>query len=66
MPPATLPDDLVRALRNRMGYKDESLPELLRSIEAALHEGELKEGRALKLAQELNRHMLKLKLIGTT
>jgi hypothetical protein len=62
--PATIAaEDLSRALRNRMGYKDESLPELLKSIEAALRASELKEERALKLAQELNQHMLNLKLI---
>ena len=57
-------DDLTRALRNRMGYKDESLPKLLKSIESSVHASELKEERSLKLTQELNQHMLNLKLIG--
>lgn len=64
LPASTSPDDLARALRNRMGYKDESLPKLLKSIEASLRASELKEEQALKLAQELNQHMLNLKLIG--
>jgi hypothetical protein len=64
LPPGTSADNLARALRNRMGYKDESLPELMKSVEAALRQAELREERALQLAQELNRHMLNLKLIG--
>lgn len=64
LPSAISADDLTRALRNRMGYKDESLPKLLKSIESSLQASELKEERSLKLTQELNQHMLNLKLIG--
>lgn len=64
LPAGTLPEDLARALRNRMGYKDDSLPRLLNSIEASLRASELKEEQVLKLTQELNQHMLNLKLIG--
>jgi hypothetical protein len=64
LPASTSPEDLARALRNRMGYKDESLPKLLKSIEASVRASELKEEQALKLTQELNQHMLNLKLIG--
>lgn len=64
LPVTTPADDLTRALRNRMGYEDESLPELLRNIEASLSTSELKNDRVLKLAQALNRHMLNLRLIG--
>lgn len=66
LPAGTPPQELARALRNRMGYKDEAFPALLKDIETSLNAGELKEERALKLAQELNRHMLNLKLIGNT
>jgi len=57
--------DLARALTNRMRYKDESLAELLRQIENALHNPELKEAQALGLVQQLNRHAQKLKLNPT-
>jgi hypothetical protein len=48
--------DLARALKNRLRYKDDSLAELLRQIENALHNPELRETQALELAQQLNRH----------
>jgi len=57
--------DLARALTNRMRYKDESLAELLRQIENALHNPELQEAQALELVQQLNRHAQKLKLNPT-
>lgn len=66
LPAGAATQDLARALRNRMGYKDEAFPQLLKDIEASLNASELEEERALKLAQELNRHMLNLKLIGNT
>ncbi|HET7871383.1 MAG TPA: hypothetical protein VFL42_02655, partial [Terriglobales bacterium] len=56
--------DLARALRNRTGYKDKGLEELLAEIETTLRYGEPKEERALKLLQDLNRHMQDLKLIA--
>lgn len=62
--PDTSPEDMARAFADRMGYKDEGFPKLLRKIEALLREGNLKEQPVLKLVQELNHHMLKLKLIG--
>jgi hypothetical protein len=55
-------DDLARALKNRMRYKDDSLAELLRQIENALHNPELQEAQALELVQQLNQHAHKLKL----
>lgn len=64
LPADIAPQELARVLRNRMGYKDDAFPALLKDIETSLQAGELKEERALKLAQELNRHMLNLKLIG--
>jgi len=58
-------DDLARALKNRMRYKDDSLAELLRQIENALHSPELQEAQALELVQQLNQHTQKLKLNPT-
>ena len=54
--------DLARALKNRLRYKDDSLAELLRQIENALHNPELQETQVLELVQQLNRHAQKLKL----
>lgn len=54
--------DLARALKNRLRYKDDSLAELLRQIENALHNPELQEAQALELVQQLNRHAQNLKL----
>jgi hypothetical protein len=56
-------DALARALRIRLGYKDENLPGLLRRIEAVLRQQEPDENLVLSLAQELNRHMQSLKLL---
>lgn len=55
---------LVRALRNRTGYDDKGLEELLANIETTLRYGDPKEEQALKLLQELNHHMQKLKLVA--
>lgn len=59
--PETSSADLARGLRDRLGYRDETLLDLLRRIDAALAQDELSEENALSLAQELNRHMQKLK-----
>lgn len=56
-------DDMARSVRNRLAYKDNGLPELLRRIEAALAQDEPGEQVVLGLAQELNRHMQNLKLL---
>jgi hypothetical protein len=58
-------EDLARALKNRMRYKDDSLRGLLLQIESALHNPELKEGDALALVQQLDGHTKNLKLIST-
>jgi hypothetical protein len=57
--------DLARALKNRLRYNDDSLAELLRQIENALHNPELREAQALELVQQLNRHAQNLKLNPT-
>ena len=62
--PDVTSSDLARALRNRMGYKDEGLGELLKNIETTLSQSEPSEEEILKLLQELNRHMQDLKLIA--
>jgi hypothetical protein len=56
--------DLARAIRNRLGYKDDSLQDLLQAIESALRDPELPEARALGLAQELSLHTHRLQLIS--
>ena len=56
-------DDLARSVRNRLAYKDNSLTELLRRIEATLAQDEPGEQVVLGLAQELNHHMQNLKLL---
>jgi len=61
--PDTPADDLARALRNRIGYSDEGLPELMRTIEATLANPYSKEEAVLKLVQQLNVHMQQLKLV---
>ncbi len=55
--------DMARSLKNRLAYKDSSLPELLRRIEATLAQDEPSEEIVLGLAQELNLHMQNLKLL---
>ena len=56
-------DDMARSVRNRLAYKDNGLPELLRRIEATLGKDEPGEEVVLGLTQELNRHMQNLKLL---
>lgn len=56
-------DDLARSVRKRLAYKDNSLTELLRRIEATLAQDEPGEQVVLDLAQELNHHMQNLKLL---
>jgi hypothetical protein len=56
--------DLARAIRARLGYKDDSLYDLLQAIEAALYDPELTETRALDLAQQLSSHAQKLQLVS--
>ena len=57
-------NDLARAIRNRLGYKDDSLQNLLQAIESALQDPELQETRALDLAQQLSLHTRHLQLIS--
>ncbi|MGE5323672.1 MAG: DUF4350 domain-containing protein [Actinomycetota bacterium] len=54
---------LARSVRNRFGYKDDSLSGLLRTIEVALQEDQPGEQTVLHLTQELNQHMQNLKLL---
>jgi hypothetical protein len=56
-------DDMARSLKNRLAYKNSSLPELLRRIEATLAQDESSEEIVLGLVQELNLHMQNLKLL---
>jgi hypothetical protein len=56
--------DLARAVKNRLRYKDDSLAELLRQIEGALHAPELAETFALDLVQQLSVYTQNLKLIS--
>ncbi len=56
--------DLARAIRNRLNYKDDSLQDLLRDIEAAMYDPELTEARALELVQQLSLHARSLLLIS--
>jgi hypothetical protein len=58
--------DLARAIRNRLGYKDDSLQDLLQTIESALRDPDLQEARALDLAQQLSSHTHRLQLISHT
>ncbi len=55
--------DLARAVRSRLGYKDDSLDKLLQQIETALYDPGLNEARALELVQQLSVYMQNLKLI---
>ena len=57
--------DLVRAIENRMRYKDRDLLDLLQQIENALQSSSLSEVFALDLVQKLNRHMQKMRMIPT-
>jgi hypothetical protein len=63
LPTQVSADDLARSVQSRLAYKDNSLPELLRRIEATLAQDEPGEEAVLDLAQELNRHMQSLKLL---
>lgn len=63
LPTQVSADDLARSVQNRLAYKDNSLPELLRRIEATLAQDEPGEEAVLGLAQELNRLMQSLKLL---
>ncbi|HKF23931.1 MAG TPA: DUF4350 domain-containing protein [Candidatus Angelobacter sp.] len=56
--------DLARAVRNRLGYKDDSLQDLLQAIERALYDPELQESKALELAQQLSFHAQRLQNIS--
>jgi hypothetical protein len=56
--------DLARAVRNRLGYPDERVQELLQEIESAMYDPHLREDTALKLAQQLNVHTRQLQLIS--
>lgn len=56
--------DLARALRHRLGYKDDNLHDLLLSIETALYDPGLQESTALELVQQLNFHVQQLRLIS--
>jgi hypothetical protein len=58
------PEDLARALRNRLGYKDYSLQDLLLRIQAAMYDPELQEAQALELVQQLNLQARRLQLIS--
>jgi len=55
--------DLARAVRNRLGYKDDDLDKLLQQIETALYDPGLDEAQALELVQQLSHHGQNLKLI---
>ena len=56
--------ELAHSIKNQLNYRDDSFAELLRQIEAALHNPELAEADALALVQQLNRHTQNLKLIS--
>jgi len=56
--------DLARALRNRLGYKDDNLQDLLQRIEDALSDPGLRENMVLELVQQLNFHYHQLQLIS--
>jgi len=61
--PDTATEDLVRSLRGRLGYSDESLGDLMRRIEIALANPNAGEKGILELVQQLNVHMQQLKLV---
>jgi hypothetical protein len=63
LPPDTASEYLVRSLRSRLGYSDESLDDLMRRIEIALANPNAGEKGILELVQQLNVHMQKLKLV---
>ncbi len=61
--PDSSAEDLARSLGNRLGYRDEGLLDLMRTIESALESHDPKENDVLKLVQQLNVHMQKLKFV---
>jgi hypothetical protein len=61
--PDTPTEDLARALRTRLGYRDEGLLELMQTIESTLMNPDCSEKTVLNLVQQLNVHMQKLKLV---
>ncbi len=63
LPPDTASEDLVRSLRGRLGYGDESLGDLMHRIETALANPNAGEKGILELVQQLNVHMQQLKLV---
>jgi len=56
--------DLARAVRNRLGYRDDGVQVLLQEIESAMYDPQLRESTALKLVQQLNVHTRRLQLIS--
>jgi Domain of unknown function (DUF4350) len=56
--------ELARAIRNRLGYKDDSLQDLLVRIETALYDPELQEAAALEMVQHLHSYARRLQLIS--
>jgi hypothetical protein len=61
--PDTPVEELARTLHIRLRYKDDSLIDLIRRIEAALASPNAGEKNMLELVQQLNVHMQKLKLV---
>jgi hypothetical protein len=63
--PDTTSDDLARAVRNRLGYKDKDndLETTLKQIEASSRAPDLTEAQVLDLVQRLSRHAHNMKLI---
>jgi hypothetical protein len=55
--------DLAKAARARLGYKDADLEKTLQDIEKSFHALNLTDATALDLVQRLNRHTNNLKLI---
>jgi hypothetical protein len=55
--------DLAKAARARLGYKDADLEKTLQEIEKSFHALNLTDATALDLVQRLNRHTNNLKLI---
>ena len=55
--------DLARAVRGRLGYKNDDLDKLLQQIESALYDPGLNEDTALELVRQLSHHVQNLKLI---
>ncbi|HLW51229.1 MAG TPA: DUF4350 domain-containing protein [Candidatus Angelobacter sp.] len=62
--PEITASELARALRNRLGFKDNALEDLLHRIEAALYDPDLTESAALEMVQALNSHARQLQMIS--